>query len=228
MKKLILLIALILGFQSFAEAGRMYDPEIARFTTPDPALRDYTPLEQMQLINGGLFSNNPYNYTLNNPVRYVDPDGRLPVLAPAIWGGIKLYAYVKATVITATAVTAVHTGYRAYEEYGDNISLSFGKTGSGHNIRVGTIEMPGGVSVGVDAELPDATSVGEVHLQLKGKGIEKGKGKVKLDSPADLQNKELNIPNKVRKNEKVQEKVEKAFERLEEARRTGHRGHENQ
>lgn len=128
MKKLILLIALILGFHAIAEAGRMYDPEIARFTTPDPALRDYTPLEQMQLINGGLFSNNPYNYTLNNPVRYVDPDGRLPVLAPAIWGGIKLYAAIKASVVTATAGTAVYTGYRVYDKYGDSFSEKFNST----------------------------------------------------------------------------------------------------
>jgi RHS repeat-associated protein len=42
--------------------ARTYDPAIARWTTPDPLAGKYYPYS-------------PYNYTLNNPVRYIDPDG---------------------------------------------------------------------------------------------------------------------------------------------------------
>ncbi len=123
-KNLLLFILLFASIGSIAEAGRMYDPEIARFSTPDPALREHTPNEQLGLINGGLLSNNPYNYALNNPVKYVDPDGKLPVLAPAIpfiaKGLAVAYTALKATLITATTSAVVYTGYLAYEELSDN------------------------------------------------------------------------------------------------------------
>ncbi|AUX47305.1 uncharacterized protein SOCE26_088230 [Sorangium cellulosum] len=49
--------------------GRMYDPAIGRFLTPDP------------LVANPLFgqSFNPYSYVLNNPLAYVDPSGFEPV-----------------------------------------------------------------------------------------------------------------------------------------------------
>ncbi|XYH97996.1 RHS repeat-associated core domain-containing protein [Sorangium sp. So ce1128] len=48
--------------------GRVYDPAIARFLTPDP------------LVANPLFgqSFNPYSYVLNNPLAYVDPSGFQP------------------------------------------------------------------------------------------------------------------------------------------------------
>ncbi|WP_437609177.1 RHS repeat-associated core domain-containing protein [Sorangium sp. So ce834] len=45
--------------------GRMYDPEIGRFLTPDPLVAN--PLSGQSL--------NPYSYVLNNPLAYVDPNG---------------------------------------------------------------------------------------------------------------------------------------------------------
>jgi hypothetical protein len=45
--------------------GRMYDPTIGRFLSPDPVL-------QFPNYTQGL---NPYSYALNNPLRFVDPDG---------------------------------------------------------------------------------------------------------------------------------------------------------
>ncbi len=45
--------------------GRMYDPVIARFLSPDPVL-------QFPHYTQGL---NPYSYTLNNPLRFTDPSG---------------------------------------------------------------------------------------------------------------------------------------------------------
>jgi hypothetical protein len=43
----------------------MYDSEINRWFNLDPLLEEYC-------------SWSPYNYTLNNPIRYIDPDGQQP------------------------------------------------------------------------------------------------------------------------------------------------------
>ncbi len=45
--------------------GRMYDPVLGRFLSPDPVL-------QFPNYTQGL---NPYSYALNNPLRFVDPNG---------------------------------------------------------------------------------------------------------------------------------------------------------
>jgi len=45
--------------------GRIYDPEIARFLSPDPFIQD-----PYNLLNY-----NRYSYCMNNPLKYVDPSG---------------------------------------------------------------------------------------------------------------------------------------------------------
>jgi len=45
--------------------GRVYDPEIARFLSPDPVIQD-----PYSMLNY-----NRYTYCLNNPLKYVDPSG---------------------------------------------------------------------------------------------------------------------------------------------------------
>jgi RHS repeat-associated protein len=59
-----------IGLDWYDYGARFYDPQIGRWTTPDPLS------ETLQE------SFTPYHYCVNNPVLYTDPDGRIiPVLA---------------------------------------------------------------------------------------------------------------------------------------------------
>ncbi len=63
--------------------GRVYDPVLARFLSPDPYV-------QMPDARSGF---NRYSYCLNNPLVYTDPDGEfliplITTIAGAYFGGI--------------------------------------------------------------------------------------------------------------------------------------------
>jgi RHS repeat-associated protein len=61
--------------------GRVYDPQIARFLSPDP-----------QLQSPGYWLNyNRYGYALNNPLKYTDPDGEFFIEAMIIGAFINTF-----------------------------------------------------------------------------------------------------------------------------------------
>ncbi|MFZ5429788.1 MAG: RHS repeat domain-containing protein [Bacteroidota bacterium] len=62
-------------FNLYNMNGRLYDPVLGRFLSPDPYIADPSFTQ----------SYNRYSYVLNNPMKYNDPTGELPFLA---WLGI--------------------------------------------------------------------------------------------------------------------------------------------
>jgi len=62
-------------FNLYNMNGRLYDPVVGRFLSPDPYIADPSFTQ----------SYNRYSYVLNNPLKYNDPTGELPFIA---WLGI--------------------------------------------------------------------------------------------------------------------------------------------
>ncbi len=96
-----------LGWYNFG--ARWYDPEAGRFASVDPILQ--TPADPQ--------THNPYGYVRNNPIGFVDPDGRAieGVLAISI---SELIYYVLRTALDA---------YLTYQQYRDRIESSSQDTG---------------------------------------------------------------------------------------------------
>lgn len=72
--------------------GRLYDPDISRFLSPDNFVQ----------MPDNTQSFNRYSYCLNNPLKYVDPSGEFAWFVPVIAGAI-IGAYTGASVQSGTA-----------------------------------------------------------------------------------------------------------------------------
>ena len=82
LRRSVFLIFLVVstGLVNLVHAERMYSSGVGRFVTPDPVLNTLDPSTLLRISirtdKGRMFSNSPYVYGFNNPLRYVDPDGR--------------------------------------------------------------------------------------------------------------------------------------------------------
>jgi len=72
------------GLNQYDYHARQYDPVIGRFTTVDPLAEKY-------------YNISPYAYVMNNPLKYIDPDGKQGILTiPRVaYQGYKLSKVVK-------------------------------------------------------------------------------------------------------------------------------------
>ena len=79
------------GKERDAETGldyfgaRYYRSAMGRFTTVDPLVAPHVNLTDPQGWNR-------YSYARNNPLRYLDPDGRLTIIIPGTWAGKAAWA----------------------------------------------------------------------------------------------------------------------------------------
>jgi len=65
------------GLDWYDYGARLYDPSGVCFLTVDPMAEKY-------------YSISPYVYCLNNPIKYIDPDGMDPIYGKNFWGNTKL------------------------------------------------------------------------------------------------------------------------------------------
>ncbi|MDR0506376.1 MAG: FG-GAP-like repeat-containing protein, partial [Dysgonamonadaceae bacterium] len=72
--------------------GRVYDPLIAQFLSPDPYIQ----------MPGNWLNYNRYSYCLNNPLKYTDPSGEVVWFVPVIIGAV-VGAYTGASIQSGTA-----------------------------------------------------------------------------------------------------------------------------
>lgn len=105
---------------------RYYQPEVGRFTQPDPVSKYLTNPQKLKQATGQdlqKFLENPqklndYSYTINNPVKYTDPNGeQIEAALPVISEG----AVVVAAVGTAVIVAVTPLIIKAAEKVGEGI-----------------------------------------------------------------------------------------------------------
>jgi hypothetical protein len=96
--------------------GRIYDPALARFITPDPIMSSDSPSQAM----------NRYSYANNSPLRFVDPSGFMTQEEGNAYG-----AQLSNEVGRAAAANAARYYYELERYYGGSFGLWSWMTGNG-------------------------------------------------------------------------------------------------
>ena len=94
----------LLGIDWYDYGARMYDPILCRWNTPDPLADDYQNIS-------------PYAYCLDNPVKFVDPDGR------SVWTKMLKGGYRMAKAVSKkgfSALTQADTYYDIVSDITEN------------------------------------------------------------------------------------------------------------
>ena len=117
--------------------GRVYDPAVSQFLSPDPYIQD----------DGNWLNYNRYAYCYNNPMKYVDPDGEFAISA------FLLGMVVSAAIDYGMQVAFNHKfGYRGKDAWVNNVDF--------FDIAVsGAI---GGLTAGCGASLKAGESIGRL------------------------------------------------------------------
>jgi len=154
------------GKERDAESGldyfgaRYFSGAQGRFTSPDPLsiLEEANSSEELgeYLSNPQLW--NKYAYSLNNPLKYVDPDGKNPVL-------IQLAQLIQRAANTPAGQRAINfisnQGVRLY-----NAATAFFNSPTGQELTQSAIETIGGVPLGVSIS-PRSVLAREVNAALE-------------------------------------------------------------
>jgi RHS repeat-associated protein len=157
-----------LRIDKYDYGARFYDPQIGRWTTPDPLSET---LQEPYT---------PYQYCLNNPVLHTDPDGKIvPLLAARAIKGA-----VAAVVDVATQVAV------SYATNGGDIGEAFKKVdlvSAGGAFVTGALTIPG-FSTAVKASVTVGTAVidAAVDYEVSGEKRVVGGDKPLVQAGADL------------------------------------------
>jgi hypothetical protein len=91
----------------FQAEARYYDARTGRFLAVDPQARDFP-------------ATSPYVYTLDNPLKYTDPNGKAPILAPVagIGAGVYIGGAVTIAVVGHTWNYTFNPAYRRAVDQG--------------------------------------------------------------------------------------------------------------
>ena len=100
---------------------RYYQPEVGRFTQPDPVSKYLTNPQRLKQATGQdlqEFLENPqklndYSYTINNPVKYTDPSGESVQLAWIVFSGLFLSNIETAHAPTLNSTPATLLQYKS-------------------------------------------------------------------------------------------------------------------
>ncbi len=124
----------------------MYDPELARWFGIDKLANSY-------------YAWSPYAYTLNNPIKFIDPDGRFPWLIPVIKGA------VGAVIDAGAQMTVFRANGQTWGEAFSNIDY----TSVGASFVAGAIGAPG-VSTATKAAVTAGAIAVDAAVDIRGNG----------------------------------------------------------